>query len=53
MPRLGMLSEATVGVCVHVCVCMCVLFVCRVCVCVDCYSRSMINEVQVRASIGF
>ena len=24
-----------------------------VCVCVDCYSRSRINEVQIRVSIGF
>ncbi len=30
-----------------VCLCLCV------CVCVDCFSCSRINEVQVRASIGF
>ena len=32
-------------------VCLCVQSVCA-CVCVDCYSCSRINEVQVRVSIG-
>ncbi len=39
MPRLRMRSEVYGGV--------------FVCVCVECYSRSMINKMQVRASIGF
>ncbi len=42
----------------YVSVCACAsevygsVFVC-LCVCVDCYSCSRINEVQVRVSIGF
>ena len=50
MPRCACASEvygSVVCVCVCVCVCACV------CVRVDCYSCSRINEVQVRAFIGF
>ncbi len=40
---LGVHAQASVFVCVSVCMS----------VCVDCYSCSVINEVQVRVSIGF
>ena len=51
MPRCACASEVYGSVSVSVCLCVCVC-VC-LSVCVDCYSCSRMNQVQVRVSIGF
>ncbi len=57
MYRCACASEVygSVFVCVPRCVCVCVCVCVCICmsVCPGCYNCSMINEVQVRVSIGF